>query len=125
MGDLIYKELSYKLFGLAFEVYSTLGGELKEKVYANAYCELLKRDGISFSREVYAPVKINDKVVGKYYFDLLIEDKIVIELKKGNLNYLLACNQLSNYLKVSNLKLGLIIRFTKDGARVKRIVNLE
>jgi GxxExxY protein len=124
MTDLIYKDLSYKLAGLAFEIYSTLGGELKEKVYGNAFEVLLLREKISFSRELYSPVKINDVVIGKNFFDFLIDGKIVVELKKGNLNYIQACNQLSNYLKSSNHKLGLIIRFTKDGARIKRIVNV-
>jgi GxxExxY protein len=124
MADLIYKDLSYKLAGLAFEIYSTLGGELKEKVYGNAFEELLKRENISFSRELYYPVKINKKVIGKNFFDFMVDDKVVVELKKGSLNYIQACNQLSDYLKSSNYKLGLIIRFTKDGARVKRIVNI-
>jgi len=101
-----------------------LGGEHKESVYSNAFSELLKREKIPFEKEVYYPVKINEKVIGKNYFDFLVDKKVVIELKKGNLNYLQACRQLANYLKVGNLNLGLIIRFTKDGARVKRIVNI-
>lgn len=125
LRDLIYREICYKLFGLAFEIYKIIGGEQKEKVYSNAFAELLKRDGITFKRELYYPVKINGKVVGRNFFDFLVAGKIVIELKKGNLNYLQACNQLSDYLKLSGLKLGLIIRFTKDGAKIKRIVNLR
>lgn len=125
MTDLIYKELCYKLTGLAFEIYLSIGGELKEKVYANALEELLKRENLVYKREVYYPIKINNKVIGKNYFDFLIDEKIVVELKKGSAGYLQACNQLSNYLKLSDLKLGLIIRFTKDGARAKRIVNIK
>lgn len=123
MEKLIYKELSYKLAGLAFEIYASLGGELKEKIYANAYEELLKRECIKYKRELYYPVKINNKAIGKNFFDFIVEEKIVIEIKRGTKNYVLACRQLNDYLKSSKLKLGLI-RFTKDGARIKRIVNL-
>jgi len=112
------------LTGLAYEIYSTIGGELREKVYSDAFEELLKRENITYKREVYYPIKINEKVIAKNYFDFLVEDKLIVELKKGNLNYRLACGQLFNYLKLSKLKLGLIIRFTKDGARAKRIANL-
>jgi len=125
MAELLFRELSYKINGLAFEIYRALGGELKEKVYGRAFEELLKREGISFKREIYFPIKINEKIVGKNFFDFLIDDQIIIELKKGSREYLQACNQLSDYLKLSGLKLGLIIRFTKDGAKVKRIVNIR
>lgn len=124
MDDLIYKDLSYKLVGLTYEIFNKIGSELKEKIYGNAFEELLKREKLKFNREVYYPLKINDKVIGRNYFDFLVEDKIVIELKSGSQKYKEACNQLFEYLKSSNLKLGLIIRFTKDGVKVKRIPNL-
>ena len=124
MTDPIYKELSFKLNGLAFEVYKTLGEGLRESVYANAYEELLKRDGLKYQRELYYPITINGKIVGKYYFDFLVEDKIVVEIKVGNFKYYQAYTQLYEYLKLSKCELGLIIRFTMDGAVVKRVVNL-
>ncbi len=124
MTDIIYKELSYKISGLAFEVFRTLGGGLREKTYASALEEPFKREGILYKREVYFPIKINDKVVGQNYFDFLVENKIVIELKKGGLKYYQAYDQLLNYLKSSNLQLGLIIRFTMEKAVIKRIINI-
>jgi GxxExxY protein len=122
--NILYPELSYKISGLAFEVFKALGGEVKEIYYSNAFEELLKRDGIKYSRELYYPLKINGKIIGRNIFDFLIEDKVVVEVKRGYRNYYAACDQLFNYLKSSNLKLGIIIRFEKDGARIKRIPNL-
>lgn len=125
MADkLLYKDLSYKLVGIAFEVYNTLGSGLKEETYANAFEELLKRERINYKRELYFPLKINNKTVGRNFFDFLIDDKMIIELKKGSQKYKEVCNQLYQYLRSANIRLGLIIRFTLDGVKVKRIPNL-
>jgi len=124
MSDLLYKELSYKIIGLAYEVYNTFGSGLREKIYGDALEELFKREGIKFSRELYQPLKIGEKVISKVYFDFLIDDKIVVELKSGSDRYKEACGQIYNYLRAKDLKLGLIIRFTKDGVKSKRIPNL-
>ncbi len=124
MGDLIYKELCYKLTGLAYEIDNTMGSGFEEKVYANAFEELLKREKIKYAREVYYPITINGKIIAKKFFDFLIEDKIVLELKCGENRYKNVCKQVFQYLKTSDLKLGLVVRFTKDGVLVKRIPNL-
>jgi len=123
-SDFIYKELSYKLIGFAYEVYSSIGKGLKEQIYKDAYAKVLETEEISFKREVFYPVKIRDKVSTRRYFDFLIEDKIVIEFKVGERGYFDCFNQLLEYLKISNFKLGIIIRFTLDGVRIKRIPNL-
>ena len=124
MVDLIYKELSYKIIGMAYEVFNSLGSGLKEKDYCNAFEELFQQDKLRYSRELYYPLKIRDKVIGRSFFDFMIEDKIVLELKVGNKNYREACSQLFEYLKLSKLKLGIVIRFTPDGVRFKRIPNI-
>jgi len=124
MGDLLFKELSYKIIGLAYEAYNIFGSGHREKNYGDALEELLKRESISYLRELYHPLKIGDKVISKLYFDFLIDDKIVVELKSGSDKYKEACSQLYNYLRAKDLKLGLIIRFTKDGVKSKRIPNL-
>ena len=124
MTEVLYKELSYKIVGLAYEIANSLGTGLKEKMYANAFEELCKQEKIEYKREVFFPLEIRGKQIGKSFFDFLIEDKLVVELKSGSDNYKDACNQLYQYLRASNLKLGLIIRFTKDGVKTKRIPNL-
>lgn len=124
MSEIVYKELSYKLVGLAYEVYNSLGHSLKEKIYCDAYEELLKQEGITYVREFYFPLKIRGKTVAKGFFDYLIEGKIVLEFKVGGDKYIDAYRQIFDYIKSSDLKLGLIIRFTKDGVKVKRLANL-
>lgn len=122
--QLIYQELSYKLVGLAYEVNNSLGEGLKEETYKDAYAILLKNERVSFEREHYYPIKIRDSMVAKRFFDFLIDDKIIIEFKVGGKAYLNSYKQLLEYLKTSKFKLGLIIRFTTDGVKVKRIPNI-
>lgn len=122
---LLYEELSFKIHGLLFEVDNTIGSGQKEEVYSKGFEELLKREGIHYQRELYFPIKINDKIIAKRYFDFLIEDKIVLELKVANYQFRDSCTQLFQYLKTSHKKLGIIARFTKYGVRTKRILNIR
>lgn len=123
MTELLYKELSYKLTGLMFEINNQIGYGQSEKLYGDCLEKLLEREKISFQREIYNPIKIEDQVVKRTYFDFLVDDKIIVELKISDRNYKTACTQIFQYLKSSGKKLGLIFRITRDGVRVKRIPN--
>ncbi len=124
-SELVYPELSYKIVGFLFEVYNTIGPGHKEKVYEEAVSSLLTENGIKHNRQVYFPVKFRNKVIGKYYLDLLIEDKIVLELKKGNRVSKRNIDQILSYLKAKNLKLGIIAQFGTDEVKFKRILNIR
>lgn len=125
MSEIIYEELSYKIIGIAFRVNALLGSGLEEKVYQTAFEEYLKEEKIVYERELYFTIKINEKTISKKYFDFLIDGKIIVEIKTGIRDYRDACSQIFHYLKMSKLKLGLLIRFTKDGVKVKRIPNIK
>lgn len=124
MKELIFKELSYKLIGLAYEIGNDLGDGLKEDVYKDAYALLLKKESIPFIRELYYPIKLRGETVGKRFFDFLIDDKIIVEFKVGGRAYSSSYRQLLDYLKSSKFKLGMIVRFTSDGVKIKRIANI-
>lgn len=119
--DLLYFDLSFKLINLAFKIDNEIGFGQTEKVYADAYEELLIQSGIIYKREVYWPIKIGEKVIAKRYFDFLVDDKIIIELKTGTYRYKEVCEQVFAYLKASKLPLGIVIRFTRYGVQQKRI----
>jgi GxxExxY protein len=123
MGDLVYPELSYTIVGLAYKIDNQVGYGFDEKTYADLFEKLLIKEKIDYKRELYAPILIDDQVVKKRYLDFLISDKIVVEFKVGNGDFKSAFNQLFQYLKINNLKLGLIIRFTKSGVKIKRVPN--
>ena len=124
MGDLLYEDLCYKLTGLAYKIDNQFGFGFEEKFYSDAFEKLLIKENISYKREVYSTLKIEGEIIKKHYFDFLIEDKLIIELKSNERKYKDVCSQLFQYLKASKLKLGLVIRFTKDGVKTKRIPNL-
>jgi len=122
--EVVFPELSYSIVGCAFEVYNELGSGFPEKYYQKALAIELKTKQIIFTEQVYFPLEFKSELVGKNYFDFLIDDKIVVELKRGNHFSKSHFDQLLRYLKVSNKKLGLLINFTSEGVQVKRILNL-
>ena len=73
------------------------------------------------------PIKLlyKNQFLTTNYLDFLIENKIILELKQGNLFSRKDIEQVYNYLKASNLKLGILARFTKSGVKYKRIINIK
>jgi len=124
-NDLIYPDLSYKIVGFSFEIFKQIGGGHKEIIYQRAYAMLLKENKINFKEQVYYLVKFMGKTIGKNYFDFLIDDKIIVELKKDMTFSKAHIDQVLNYLKVSDLKLALLINFGREGASCKRIINFD
>jgi GxxExxY protein len=100
--DFLHPELSYQIIGFAFSIYNQLGFGHLEKTYCSAFEEHFKRANISYKRELYFPVKIFDKTIAKEFFDFLVEDKIILEIKVGTQNYRESCSQIFRYLKSSN-----------------------
>lgn len=78
-----------------------------------------------FEEQVYAKIKFQNDLIGKIFFDFLVENKIILEIKKGDRFSRTDIAQLYGYLKASNLKLGILVHFTKDGIKYKRILNLK
>lgn len=123
-SDLIYPELSYKIIGIMFEVYNELGPGYQEKHYQKAIAEAFKKHNLSFKEQVFIPLKFQDSEIGKYFLDFIVEDKIILEIKKGERFIKTNIMQLNSYLKTTNLNLGILINFTNNGLKFKRIVNL-
>lgn len=123
--DLVYPELSYKIMGCAFEVYNELGFGHAEKFYQRAMAIQLKKEGIQFKEQVYTPLKFKGEVIGKQYFDFLIEDKVIIELKKNSNFSKGNIDQVKQYLQTSKLQLAILINFSPTSVVSKRIVNVE
>jgi GxxExxY protein len=124
-NDLVYPELSYQLVGLAFNVFNALGFGHLEKVYQRAYAKELRDAGLKFSSEIPYKVEYKGEVVGIGRFDFLVEEKIIVELKKNDHFSKQNIDQVNNYLKISNLQLALLINFSKNGVLSKRLVNIK
>lgn len=119
-------ELAKQVLDICFDIHRNLGPGLYESVYEEIMCfELLNR-GVIFERQKIIPVEWKGKRMNLgFKTDLILEGKLIVELK--SIEYLLPVHhkQLITYLKLTNIKLGLLINFKeallKDG--IKRIVN--
>lgn len=121
----VYKDLSYKINGCLFEVYNALGAGLKEKTYQEALAVIFSEKGLVFEREVRLPIVFHGMNVGTSVLDFLVNGCIVIELKVGEYYSRKNMEQILEYLKAHDLKLGLLANYTKEGVRIKRIVNIR
>ena len=112
------------VIGCAIEVHKELGPGLKEESYENALCDALARQKISFERERTYHVTFGGKAVGKYRPDLIVEQTVVVEVKSVDRLIPLFTSQLISYLKLTKLRVGLILNFNAprmaDG--IKRVV---
>ncbi len=123
-NDLIYPELCYQIVGILYDVFNEIGSGHRELVYQRSLEKAFKENKIKFKSQVYAPITYKDEIVGKNYLDFLIEDKIVLEIKKDTIFRKPFINQVYSYLKAKNLQLGIVANFTREGIRFKRIVNI-
>lgn len=123
MAELIFKELSYKLNGILFEVQNKLGTNFQEKHYQRAICSLLEKNKINFAEEVPIEVSFEGKILGKFKADLIIDNKILIELKATDRLTSEHRQQILRYLKATKIKLALLINFRKRPLQIWRIVN--
>ncbi len=120
-NNLLYKDLSYKIVGLAMQVHSELGHGFLEKVYENAMMVLLKREGIKAIQQAPIIVRFQDEVVGDYYADILLEDKIILELKSAEKIIGGHRSQTLNYLKATGIQLAIILNFGKEKLEYERL----
>ncbi len=121
----LYPELSYRLVGILFEVYNTLGYGHKEKYYENAVALELEKLKISYKRQMYISLDYKGQHIGKSFLDFLVDGKIILELKQGLVSSRKNIEQVYAYLKVNKLKLGIIAQFTPQGVKCKRVVNVN
>ena len=110
--DLLYPELSYQLIGILFDVHNTLGYGYLEKYYQKAIAALLKKLKIPFREQVLVEIKIGNEVIAKGYADFIIDEKIILEIKKGDSFRKNNMDQLYSYFKMTGLKLGILANFT-------------
>lgn len=123
--DIVYPDLSYKIVGALFEVHNELGPDLQEKHYQRGVALELTKRGVHFSEQLMIPLTYQGKSIGKYFLDFLVEDKVVLEIKKDRNFNLKNIKQVSDYLKAKGYKLGILANFTQEGVKYKRILNLR
>jgi GxxExxY protein len=119
-------EISERVIGAAIEVHKYFGPGLVEQVYEEALCHELSLRGIRFERQKFVPIYYKGVKLGvPLRLDLIVEEKVIVDLKAEEEVTALDRAKLLNYLRLSNLRLGLIINLhslvLKDG--ISRVVN--
>ena len=122
-NKLIYPELSYEIVGILFKIHNELGNKYQEKYYQRALAIELENQKIKFKKELPVNLMYENKKIGMYYLDFLIENKIVLEIKAIDKFRVTDFKQISGYLKCKNIKLGILVNFRPKKLTYKRIIN--
>ena len=118
---LLHREITQQIINALYKVYNTLGFGFLEKVYQNALALELQRRGFHVERQKQLKVYYEAQMVGEYFADLVVEGLVILELKAAETLILAHEAQLMNYLKATEIEVGLLLNF---GAKpeFKRIV---
>ena len=109
--------------GILFLVNSELGYGYQEKYYERAIEICFKKENIPYKRQAPYNIAIRGELIGRYYLDFLVEDKIILELKRGNYFPRTNIEQVKGYLKATGLELAILANFTSRGVKYLRVLN--
>lgn len=119
-------EITYEIRGAIYEVYKTLGPGLLESVYEEALVYELEQRGLNVERQVQVPIKYKGKMLKtELRLDLLVEDKVIVELKSVEEMKKVFSKQLLTYLRLMDKKIGLLVNFNTDNilTSITRVAN--
>lgn len=114
--------LTERIIGAAFAVANALGHGFLEAVYRNALFEELSIIGVAVRKEQPFPVHYRGRQVGLYVADLVVEDRVIVELKAIDGLAQSHAAQVLNYLKASTLPLGLLLNFGRPKLEIRRVM---
>ncbi len=118
--NLLYASLTHAIIGCAFEVCNDLGHGFLESVYENAMIIALEDAGISVESQKPIDVSFRGRTVGNFYADLLVEDKVIVELKAVTALTPAHQAQVINYLNATGYQVGLLLNFGKPKLEHRR-----
>ena len=109
--DIKYKELTDKIIKIFYRVYNKLGYGFLERIYENAMMIEFKRESIPAVSQSAIKVFYEDEIIGEYFADILVDDKVIVEIKAAKNLVVENEAQLLNYLKATNIEVGLLLNF--------------
>ena len=123
MENYKHKDITEKIIGAAYNVHNTLGSGFLEKVYQKSLAIELQALGFSFDMEKPIKVYYKGELVGDYIADIIVEDKVILEIKAikelSNIHEV----QLVNYLKATGIEVGLLINFGTSVEIKRRVMD--
>jgi len=116
-----HQELTKSIIGIYYDVYNELGYGFLEKVYQNAMIIELKSRGYTIQNQKKISVLYKNEIVGDYIPDIIVNNSVIIELKR--VEYIVESHesQLLNYLKATHCEVGLLLNFGKDPQFIRKI----
>lgn len=124
--EMLYKELTDRIISCFYKVYNKLGYGFLEKVYENSMLHELRIQGLHVAAQYPISVVYDNVQVGEYFADLIVENKVIIELKASCTLINDHVLQLQNYLRATNIEVGLLLNFgLKPEVRRKSFLNNE
>jgi len=119
-----YSDITEKIIGASITVHKSLGGgNFTENIFHRALLLELSENGLAYESEKEMSVHYKGKLIGKKRVDVLVNEKVLIELKVVSQLEKIHFNQVINYPKVFNLEVGLLVNFGTESLQVKRFVN--
>ena len=116
-----HEDLTSKIIACAYKIHNTLGFGFLEAVYQNALLIELMKAGLQAEKEKKIKVYYQNQLIGDYMADIIVEDKIILELKSVKELHPAHSAQLINYLKATGIEIGLLINFG-ESVEIKRKV---
>ncbi len=113
MEQILYQNITSQIIACFYKVYNTLGFGFLEKVYENSLKIELEKSGLKVQKQKPINVNYEGQLVGEYFADLVVEDKIILELKAVETLIQEHEYQLINYLKATEIEVGLLLNFGK------------
>lgn len=124
MADIVFKEESYRIIGSCLAVYNKLGSGFLESVYQEALEIQFKKDKIPFVKERKLHIKFDDIQLDKFFkADYVCFDSIIVELKATPFIHKNDLAQVLNYLRATDMRLGILVNFGEKSLTYKRILN--
>ena len=123
--DLIESSLTESVIGAFFEVYNTLGYGFLEALYIRALHQELESRGHRVAREVLSRASYKGHVIGLQRMDMVVDEKLVVEVKSSAQLHPIAMRQLLNYLRATDLEVGLLLHFGPEPKHYRRVLSQE
>jgi GxxExxY protein len=124
MDPFFHKALSFDVLGACFAVHNALGPGLLESAYEGALTVELANRGLAFERQVVYPLHYHGELCGAYIADLVVEKKIIVELKSVKLLTSVMEAQVINYLRLTGLTVGYLVNFNGERLDWRRLINM-
>ncbi|MCK4643616.1 GxxExxY protein [bacterium] len=122
-SKIIFPELSYKIMKVIFEVHNELGPGFMETIYHKALISELELNNFAVECEKIIHISYKEKKIGTHRLDIVVDGKIIIELKTVESISIHYKKQLISYLKPTGYKLGILVNFPKSKVEYYRVIN--